>query len=87
MAAKVKAQDTDAELRAAFQVFDRDGSGTINTEELKEVMKSIGESLTDEEIEDMMKEADKDGNGAIDCKNILTPLVSFFGALAVLKSA
>jgi len=68
MVAKVKAQDTEAELKAAFQVFDRDGSGTINTEELKEVMKSIGESLTDEEIEDMMKEADKDGNGTIDCK-------------------
>ena len=70
MAAKVKAQDTEAELRAAFKVFDRDGSGTINTEELKEVMKSIGESLTDEEIEDMMKEADKDGNGTIDCKKV-----------------
>lgn len=68
MAAKVKAQDTEAELRAAFQVFDRDGSGTINTEELKQVMKSIGESLTDEEIEDMMDEADKDRNGTIDCE-------------------
>lgn len=68
MAAKVKAQDTEAELRAAFQVFDRDGSGTINIEELKQVMKSIGESLTDDEIEEMMVEADKDGNGTIDCK-------------------
>ncbi|MCJ1454382.1 Calmodulin [Mycoblastus sanguinarius] len=66
MAQKLKSTDTEAELRAAFNVFDRDGNGTINKEELVQIMKSIGEGFTDEEIEEMMKEADKDGNGTID---------------------
>ena len=68
MAQKVKASDSDAELRAAFEVFDKDGSGTINAQELFQVMKSIGEDFTEAQIDEMLKEADHDGNGTIDCK-------------------
>lgn len=49
------------------QVFDADGTGTISREELKHVMKSIGEQLTEEEIDEMLRIADKDGDGHIDC--------------------
>lgn len=69
MAHKVANADSEAELRAAFGVFDKDGSGTIDTEELRHLMKSIGEDLTDEQIEEMIREADKDGDGCIDCKS------------------
>ncbi|KAL9125382.1 MAG: hypothetical protein Q9217_005405 [Psora testacea] len=67
MAQKVKQSDSDAELKAAFEVFDKDGNGTISAEELRNLMKSIGEDLTDQDIEEMVKEADKDGDGNIDC--------------------
>lgn len=74
MAQKVKASDSDAELRAAFEVFDKDGSGTINAQELFQVMKSIGEDFTEAQIDEMLKEADHDGNGTIDCEwSILNP--------------
>ncbi|KUL87460.1 hypothetical protein ZTR_04532 [Talaromyces verruculosus] len=63
---KGKATDEEAELRAAFEVFDQDGSGTISADEMRRVMKSIGEELTDAEIDEMIKEADTDGNGTID---------------------
>ena len=53
---------------AAFKVFDKDGSGTISAAELKAVMKSLGENLTDAEIDEMVREADKDNSGTIDCK-------------------
>lgn len=33
-------------------------------------MLSIGENLTSEEIDEMVREADKDGNGSIDCEII-----------------
>ena len=68
MAQKVKASDSDAELRAAFKVFDKDGSGTINAQELFQVMKQIGEDFTEAQIDEMLKEADHDGNGTIDCE-------------------
>ncbi|KAL9099572.1 MAG: hypothetical protein Q9163_004952, partial [Psora crenata] len=66
MAQKVAETDSDAELKAAFDVFDKDGNGSISAEELSSLMKSIGEDLTDEDIEEMVKEADKDGDGNID---------------------
>jgi hypothetical protein len=73
MSTTVKAQDFAHETRAAFNVFDKDGSGTISADELRQVMKSLGENLTDEEIDEMIREADKDRNGTIDCKSP-TPL-------------
>jgi calmodulin len=59
--------NSEAELRQAFRVFDQDGSGTISSDELRYVMNSIGETLTDEEIDAMIREADLDGDGTIDC--------------------
>ncbi len=61
------------ELRHVFRVFDKDGNGTINLEELKTVMKNLGEGLSDEECRLMIKEADADGNGVIDFDGMSSP--------------
>jgi len=55
-----------AEFREAFSLFDKDGDGTIDNEELGTVLRSLGNQPTDEEVEDMIREADEDGNGTID---------------------
>ncbi|KAK4107130.1 EF-hand [Canariomyces notabilis] len=60
--------DTEEELINAFKVFDKDGSGTISSEELRNVLKSLGENLTDAELDEMVKLADRDGDGHIDYK-------------------
>lgn len=78
MAQKVKASDSDAELRAAFEVFDKDNSGTINAQELFQVMKSIGEDFTEAQIDEMLKEADHDGDGTINCEFCLDEPLRFF---------
>jgi len=51
--------------REAFRTFDKDGSGCISAEELRTVMGSLGETLTDEEIDQMIQEADIDKDGEI----------------------
>ncbi len=48
-----------------YRVFDKDGNGLISAAELRHVMTNLGEKLTDEEVEDMMKEADIDGDGQV----------------------
>ncbi|KAG5357677.1 Calmodulin [Yarrowia sp. C11] len=66
MARKMKDTDSEEEIREAFKVFDRDNNGFISSQELRHVMTSIGEKLTDEEVDMMIKEADANGDGRID---------------------
>ncbi|XP_010348643.1 calmodulin-like protein 6 [Saimiri boliviensis] len=61
-----KAQNQESELRAAFRVFDKEGKGYIDWNTLKYVLMNAGEPLNEVEAEQMMKEADKDGDGTID---------------------
>lgn len=65
MAHKMKDFDSDEELREAFKVFDKDQNGYISAAELRHVMINLGEKLTEEEVEMMIKEADTDGDGQV----------------------
>ena len=49
-----------SELRQAFSLFDKDENGSITTEELSQVMKSMGKSHSDVEIQEMVDEFDAD---------------------------
>uniref|UniRef100_A0A7S3UTQ6 EF-hand domain-containing protein n=1 Tax=Heterosigma akashiwo TaxID=2829 RepID=A0A7S3UTQ6_HETAK len=61
------------ELKAAFralgfqvfQLFDEDGSGGISFRNLKRVANELGENLTDEELQEMIEEADRDNDGVV----------------------
>ncbi len=57
--------DSEEELREAFKVFDKDGNGYISAAELKHVYTSIGEPMTDSEVEEVIREVDVDGDGQI----------------------
>ncbi len=65
MVKKMKDTDTEEELLEAFKVFDRDANGFITNHELRHVMTNLGDSLSPEEIEEMIREADLDGDGQI----------------------
>ena len=52
-------------MNIANEVFDRDGNGFISAAELRHVMTNLGEKLTDEEVDEMIREADVDGDGQI----------------------
>uniref|UniRef100_A0A1I8ICN0 Protein-serine/threonine phosphatase n=2 Tax=Macrostomum lignano TaxID=282301 RepID=A0A1I8ICN0_9PLAT len=55
-----------AELHEAFLLFDRDGGGTISANELGDVMRSLGQNPSDEEIKRLIEQVDVDGNGELD---------------------
>ena len=67
LVSKMDGGDNEEEnLKAAFEVFDKDGNGYIDREELKDIMKQLGNNFTDQQISKMMEEADTDKDGKID---------------------
>ncbi|XP_064652568.1 calmodulin-beta-like isoform X2 [Lineus longissimus] len=64
-------KSSDDEMREFFRVFDRDGNGFIDAQELRYTMKHLGEQLTDAELKDMIKAADLDGDGKINYEEFI----------------
>lgn len=61
MARKMADAASEEEVTEAFRVFDKDGNGFISAAELRHVLTNLGERLTDAEVDEMIREADKDG--------------------------
>lgn len=59
-------EDQLAEFKEAFSLFDKDNNGKISASELGEVLQSLGQKPTQQELQDMIHEVDLDGNGTID---------------------
>ncbi|KND04712.1 centrin-1 [Spizellomyces punctatus DAOM BR117] len=71
MTAKMAEKDTREEIIKAFRLFDDDETGKISFKNLKRVAKELGENLTDEELQEMIDEADRDGDGEINQEEFL----------------
>ncbi|KAK2158259.1 hypothetical protein LSH36_174g08003, partial [Paralvinella palmiformis] len=58
--------DFESRVHAAFNVLDVDGSGTISQSELRKAVLDLGESISQEEADEIISAIDKDGNKEID---------------------
>ncbi|CAH8555109.1 unnamed protein product [Heterobilharzia americana] len=71
MSLKMQDKDAKEEMLKAFRLFDDDETGKISFKNLKRVAKELGENLTDEELQEMIDEADRDGDGEVNEQEFL----------------
>ncbi|XP_059372500.1 uncharacterized protein cetn2 isoform X1 [Carassius carassius] len=71
MTQKMAEKDSKEEILKAFRLFDDDETGKISFRNLKRVAKELGENLTDEELQEMIDEADRDGDGEVNQQEFL----------------
>ena len=52
-------------LKDAFSIFDKDDDGYIPVNEMRDILQSLGDKMTDQELDEMMAAADSDHDGFI----------------------
>merc|ERR1711963_177983 len=70
VAAKFMIEDDEEqmkeELKEAFRIYDKEGQGFITNDVLKEILREIDSSLTEEDLDGIIEEVDEDGSGTMD---------------------
>ena len=74
---KLKEDEDERELREAFRVLDKGNKGVIPVDDLRWLLKSLGDDLTIDEIEEMIAETDTDASGTVDYEGELVRLMQW----------
>ena len=69
-------EDLMEEFRQAFALFDKDGNGSISSDELGSVLQSLGQTPTQEDLDKMIKEVDNDDNSTIEFSEFCSMMAS-----------
>jgi calmodulin len=64
-------KESDGDIVAAYDVFDKNKVGHITAQSLKEILSSVGETPSDEFIEQMLAAADADADGKVSYADFL----------------
>jgi len=62
---KMKDKNSREEIAKVFKLFDEDNTGRISFKNLKKIAQEVGENLSDDELHEMIEEADRTGDGLI----------------------
>merc|ERR1712007_259215 len=65
MANKMLNKDPMEEIKKAFELMDEDKTGSISVDNLKRIANMLGEKLSDEDLQDQIAMADRDGDGEL----------------------
>eukprot|EP00658_Telonema_sp_P-2_P001395 TRINITY_DN10521_c0_g1_i1.p1 TRINITY_DN10521_c0_g1~~TRINITY_DN10521_c0_g1_i1.p1 ORF type:complete len:151 (+),score=76.98 TRINITY_DN10521_c0_g1_i1:224-676(+) len=65
MEGKMSEKDQIEEMKKAFKLYDDDDTGKITFKNLERVAAELGETMSAEELQELITEADTDGDGAL----------------------
>lgn len=63
---KMQEDEDERELKEIFRVLDKEKKGEVNVNELRWILKNLGDDLTEDDIDDMILDVDTDGSGWVD---------------------
>ncbi|XP_046582461.1 calmodulin-like isoform X1 [Haliotis rubra] len=76
MAKRPKVVDTEQDILDIFKTMDRDQNGFISAAELRYTLTSMGDMLSDEEADELIRQADIDGSGMIDYEDFVNRMMA-----------
>eukprot|EP00761_Pharyngomonas_kirbyi_P014043 gb/GECH01014073.1/.p1 GENE.gb/GECH01014073.1/~~gb/GECH01014073.1/.p1 ORF type:complete len:150 (+),score=52.36 gb/GECH01014073.1/:1-450(+) len=76
MSKNMKNIDNEEEIVEAFRAFDKDGNGYISAAELRHIMTTMGDKLSEDEVDEMIREADVAGDGQINYEQFVKSMVA-----------
>ena len=76
MSEKFAQRDPRQEMKKAFQLFDEENRGKISLKTLRRVAKELGETMSDDELQAMIDEFDKDQDGEINEEEFLAIMLN-----------
>lgn len=73
---KPTAEEFGSEMKEAFEMFDTDHNGYIDAVEFKSFMMTLGDQMSEEQVSELMKEVDTNGDGKIDYKEFCAHMMN-----------
>ncbi|XP_002733157.1 calmodulin-like isoform X2 [Saccoglossus kowalevskii] len=87
MAGKFNETTTDKDLNDAFKIFDTENTGFISVDELKHLMTTMGERLSEEEMDEMVADANADSEGKVNYEEFVKLITSYANVSEAVGSA
>lgn len=63
-------------VATGLKVFDKDGGGQISASELRHVLTSLGEKLTDDEVDALLENLNITATGSVNCSEFVASVMS-----------
>jgi len=67
--------ESQQSILEAFRIFDKDGHGYVSAAELRHVLTNLGEKLHDEDVDELIREAEVSGDGNVSIDDLLDILM------------
>lgn len=61
----------EQQMREAFRMFDSYGNGLVNLMQMRNALQNLGEKLRDDEIDELIREADIDAEGNVNYEELV----------------
>ncbi|KII73205.1 Calmodulin [Thelohanellus kitauei] len=74
---KLLSRDTENEIKEALRIFDKKGTGFVNSTELRHCLTTLGEKLSEEEADEVFRCLDPENNGNINIERATRELCGY----------